>query len=111
MPKPCPGRLAARVPADFARRPAHDPRGWDALSVRQFQRLLNTVNGSDEAWTYDERQRHVRQVFDPLERKWAGQLADVEREVITLLDAGDERGRDVLAAFTRGPRRLQCPDR
>jgi secernin len=73
-----------------------DPRSY----WWRFQRLLDAVKGGDDAWTFDERQRHVRKVFDPLETRWASELADIERQAIILLADGDERGRDVLAQFT-----------
>ena len=101
---------AGRVPDALALPAAPDPpprpeevapAAFDHRSYWwRFQRLLDTVKGGEEAWSFDERQPVVRRAFDGLERRWATELPDVERDASALLAAGDERGRELLATFT-----------
>jgi secernin len=66
----------------------------------RFQRLLDTVKGGEQAWSFEAHRPVVRQTFDELERRWADELPGVERDAAGRLAAGDESGRERLAAFT-----------
>jgi secernin len=77
------------------------PAAFDGRSYWwRFHELLGQVKGGELAWTFNERQPRVRQVFDALERQWQERLPEVERNAVRLLAAHDEAGRDVLARFT-----------
>jgi secernin len=97
-----PEALALPAPPDVPRPPEEvAPAVFDAQSYWwQFQQLLDHVKGNSEAWTFNDRQRQVRQEFDSLQQRWAQELPDVEREAASLLRAGDEKGRKILARFT-----------
>jgi secernin len=98
-----PAALALPAPPGTPQRPEDvAPAAFDAQSYWwQFQQLLDHVKGNSQAWTFNDRQRQVRQEFDPLQQRWAQELPAVERKAASLLRAGNEEGRDILAQFTQ----------
>lgn len=89
---------AQRCPPEEASADVFDERSY----WWRFHELLEAAKGGDMAWCFEERQPIVRQAFDPLERRWAGQLPEVEAEAVALRRKGDTGSASkVLARFTR----------
>jgi secernin len=67
----------------------------------RFQRLLDLVKGDELGGKYNERQPVVRRAFDELERRWAVELPEAEKEALRLRrHHGPAAMADSLAAFT-----------
>ena len=89
---------ADRCPPEKASPDTFDERSY----WWRFHQLLEATKGGETAWRFQERQPLVRAVFDPLERRWAEQLPDVEAHAITLRRGGnDQRAAVLLAEFTQ----------
>jgi len=74
---------------------------YDAQSYWwQFQKLLDHVKGDERAWMFNDRQPQVRQVFDPVQDRWALELPDIQREAAEFIRAGNAQGGKLLSQFT-----------
>lgn len=93
----------AGTAGDEPRRPEDAP--WDSYDEAsywwRFHRLLEAVKGGPDAPRFDRNQPVVRREFDVLERRWAEQLPQVEKEAVRLRAEGSEDAmRRLLADFT-----------
>jgi secernin len=97
-----PNALALPAATGGAERPEDvATASYDAQSYWwQFQKLLDHVKGDERAWMFNDRQPQVRQAFDPLQRRWAEELPDIQREAVNLIQAGNAQGRKLLTQFT-----------
>jgi secernin len=67
----------------------------------RFRRLLDIVKGGESAWTFNENQSVVRRAFDALERQWAAELPQVEKDALALRERGERTAMaDFLAGYT-----------
>lgn len=67
----------------------------------EFMRLLRAVKGDEYGSAFEVNQQIARRTFDPLERRFASEAADVEQEALARLEAGDrENARSILSSFT-----------
>jgi len=49
---------------------------------------------------FNDRQPQVRQVFDPVQERWALELPDIQREAAEFIRAGNAQGSKLLSQFT-----------
>lgn len=67
----------------------------------RFRRLLDLVKGGEQAWSFNENQPVVRRAFDALERQWAAELPQVEKDALVLREQSDHAAMaDFLADYT-----------
>jgi secernin len=67
----------------------------------RFRRLLDLVKGGEQAWSFNENQPVVRRAFDALERQWAAELPQVEKDALVLREQSDHTAMaDFLADYT-----------